>query len=287
MSDFARQLLERSRGTGPEPLRPRLPQVFEPVAAPDAPLDLEQVEERDAEAPRQPAPAPPPAYPVGQPPLPTLPSIAPARPSGRDASPPRPAPSSEPMPAGRSVDRDDGPQRDVRATDGDASANQSRPIEPRPSAEPPVRAGRPSRPPEKAEPEPDRQDADARDAERARAPDAPPKEPAESPTRTARRAIPQPPQLEPPPPVLAPAAEQPREAPMELPRRGRREPVVAQLAPTQLSQRADSSPGPVQVTIGRVEVRAVFAPPAAEPAPAPPAAMVSLDDYLEQRDTGG
>jgi hypothetical protein len=42
----------------------------------------------------------------------------------------------------------------------------------------------------------------------------------------------------------------------------------------------------VQVTIGRVEVRAVFAP-APEPAPAPPPApTMSLEDYLRGREAG-
>jgi hypothetical protein len=41
------------------------------------------------------------------------------------------------------------------------------------------------------------------------------------------------------------------------------------------------------VSIGRVDVRAVFEPPAREPAPAPSAApAVSLDEYLQRRDSG-
>lgn len=42
----------------------------------------------------------------------------------------------------------------------------------------------------------------------------------------------------------------------------------------------------VQVTIGRVDVRAVFAPPAQEPAKAGPTPAMSLEDYLRQRDGG-
>jgi hypothetical protein len=43
----------------------------------------------------------------------------------------------------------------------------------------------------------------------------------------------------------------------------------------------------VQVSIGRVDVRAVFAPPPASPPPQPRSAPVmSLDDYLKQRDGG-
>jgi hypothetical protein len=47
---------------------------------------------------------------------------------------------------------------------------------------------------------------------------------------------------------------------------------------------APSHPQTVQVTIGRVEVRAVFAPPPAAPPPPPPGPVMSLDDYLHQRD---
>jgi hypothetical protein len=41
----------------------------------------------------------------------------------------------------------------------------------------------------------------------------------------------------------------------------------------------------VQVNIGRVEVRATFAPPSAVRRPRPAPAL-SLDDYLKQRENG-
>jgi hypothetical protein len=42
----------------------------------------------------------------------------------------------------------------------------------------------------------------------------------------------------------------------------------------------------VQVTIGRVDVRAIFAPPAQEPQQPRSTPAMSLDDYLRQRDGG-
>jgi hypothetical protein len=44
----------------------------------------------------------------------------------------------------------------------------------------------------------------------------------------------------------------------------------------------------IRVTIGRIDVRAVFPPAAAAPAPArkTPAGALSLDDYLKQRSEG-
>jgi hypothetical protein len=66
-------------------------------------------------------------------------------------------------------------------------------------------------------------------------------------------------------------------APAAAPRRGA--PPAREPAPP--------APPPVQVSIGRVDVRAVFEPPAQEPAPAPSAEpAVSLDDYLQRRDAG-
>ncbi len=70
-------------------------------------------------------------------------------------------------------------------------------------------------------------------------------------------------------------------------RRRERELALAPPPRSPLGERADKAASPVQVSIGRVEVRAVFAPPPAEPAQPPPAAALSLDDYLEQRDAGG
>jgi hypothetical protein len=51
----------------------------------------------------------------------------------------------------------------------------------------------------------------------------------------------------------------------------------------------DASPLPViRVTIGRIEVRAVFPPAATPPTPArkPPAGTLSLEEYLKQRSEG-
>ncbi len=43
----------------------------------------------------------------------------------------------------------------------------------------------------------------------------------------------------------------------------------------------------VQVSIGRVEVRAVFAPPPSPSRRPSPSPALSLDDYLKQREKGG
>lgn len=57
-------------------------------------------------------------------------------------------------------------------------------------------------------------------------------------------------------------------------------------APRQVAEAPPAAPPTIQVTIGRIEVRAAPAPPAARPAtPAGPA--LSLDDYLRQRNRGG
>jgi len=75
-------------------------------------------------------------------------------------------------------------------------------------------------------------------------------------------------------------------------RPGRREDSSALRAPVALSPvvsprttSAPSAPPRIEVTIGRVEVRAVYAPPSPGPARKPPSLpTTSLDDYLKQRD---
>lgn len=58
------------------------------------------------------------------------------------------------------------------------------------------------------------------------------------------------------------------------------------IAPRQVAEAPPAAPPTIQVTIGRIEVRAAPAPPAARPAPAAGPAL-SLDDYLRQRNRGG
>jgi len=61
-----------------------------------------------------------------------------------------------------------------------------------------------------------------------------------------------------------------------------------QLPPSQTAQPASRPAPAIHVTIGRVEVRAHFASPPAPSAPPPrPTSVLSLDDYLKQRDGGG
>ncbi|WP_199746994.1 hypothetical protein, partial [Corallococcus sp. AB049A] len=53
-------------------------------------------------------------------------------------------------------------------------------------------------------------------------------------------------------------------------------------------QALESAPAPVvQVTIGRIEVRAVTPPAPARPAPARTSPSLSLDEYLRRRNGGG
>jgi hypothetical protein len=78
----------------------------------------------------------------------------------------------------------------------------------------------------------------------------------------------------------------PRTAPMERPV-ARVEPRAPAWTTRASGRRATPSPPTIQVTIGRVEVRAVQPP---SPAPAPPPAAeppaLTLDDYLVARDKG-
>lgn len=62
--------------------------------------------------------------------------------------------------------------------------------------------------------------------------------------------------------------------------------VERRSAPRQVAEAPPAAPPTIQVTIGRIEVRAAPAPPAAGPAPAARPAL-SLDDYLRQRNQGG
>ena len=66
-------------------------------------------------------------------------------------------------------------------------------------------------------------------------------------------------------------------------------PLVAQESGTPVRPRAaeNESSHTVQVTIGRVEVRAIFTPSAPQPPRPRPVPTLSLDEYLKQRDGGG
>lgn len=66
--------------------------------------------------------------------------------------------------------------------------------------------------------------------------------------------------------------------------------VLARSQSAEVARRAQTAapaPAPVQITIGRVEVRAASGAPERAPRPTGPAApRLSLDDYLRQRNTG-
>jgi len=262
---FLRRLAERSLGAGPEPVQPRLPLVFEgPVE--DVPLELErheEVEARPAERREPPRPVSPAPEVEAAPPEP--PRAEPAAPS-----PPPPAPVVRP-------------------------AAEAPPAEPPPIVPPArVEPSTPPAPPPRAPVVPPA----------AEAPPAPPTPPAPppsaAPAEPATAATPRAPAPPPAPPTPAPVVarvvgDEPRASREEVrpPRRDGAavEPVIGaqvQLGAPPAPIAVPRAPGPpsVEVSIGRVEVRAVFAPPEAEPAPPPAAPTVSLDDYLRARDGG-
>jgi hypothetical protein len=63
-----------------------------------------------------------------------------------------------------------------------------------------------------------------------------------------------------------------------------REPVRISPAISPRTASTPTAPPRIEVNIGRVEVRAVYAPPSPSPARKPASPPVSLDDYLKQRD---
>jgi hypothetical protein len=104
---------------------------------------------------------------------------------------------------------------------------------------------------------------------------------------TADRAARQEPPALPPPrlPVTAPLPENPalRVVPAPLRPAGAAD---ARRRPREEIAAKTSEPPRVQVTIGRIEIRAVSAPPPPQPRPAPRAPSMSLDEYLANRDKG-
>ncbi|BBL72824.1 hypothetical protein [Methylogaea oryzae] len=79
------------------------------------------------------------------------------------------------------------------------------------------------------------------------------------------------------PPPFAPSPPQPRRAALSSPQRRQSPP----------ERPAASAPPTIQVTIGRVEIRATAGKPAAAPTARPAAPKLSLEDYLKSRSGGG
>jgi hypothetical protein len=278
MSGFLQRLAERSRPGAPEALRPV---VAEPFLAPEGPLELERVEERDVRPAQPPAsPAPQAPAPPARPAAPREPSAAPEAPArpplpareegpaqtaaGKGGEPPAALPSELPRRAAEAsstFDRYTTKTRTSPRADAPAEATPSLPVVRHEAGKPPEETAPPARPAPK-QPEP---------APREPAPEAP------IVVRTVHRPEPEPPPRE---PRAAAGVEGAPAAPAAAPR--------PQPGPRPARRAAASpAPPPVEVSIGRVDVRAVFEPPAQEPAPAPSAApAVSLDEYLQRRDAG-
>jgi hypothetical protein len=283
MNNFLQHLVDRSLGAETQQIRPLLPGLFEPITGAEPGLVelLPEQGTKEEPRPRHLTPpveavretAPPAATPL-QPTLraeerPVTPPLAP-RPepqiSDRQAIEPSGAGQlKERAPAAQPAERDEPPQPEGWI--------ESRPAPERPPDREPTPRHVPK--PELLRPAPDRA-AVQRQPEESR--------PALLDLRRDR--------------------ERPRAAPIEPVMRLRRnEPEIARdggdiipaaeppsSAHSTQSNRAPAEQPPiprVQVSIGRVEVRAVFAPPPVTPPARPqPGPSMSLDDYLKQRDGG-
>jgi hypothetical protein len=248
MNRYLRHLVERGTGIGPEPIRPRLPTMFEPIDAEPLPvIEEKMIRSEDPPSPRQPVRERPPE--AVRPPADVLPPRA--APPRRDEPPVRARIVEPPLPAADPPLSPTGPA-DIRQEPA------------RPESPPVPVIGRPQR------------------------------STVDGPAPPARDRRPDSAATPPPVPAVAPAVPTavhvvadplPQRAPSEPDRRGRTVAGGERSVRTQLSR--SSAPEPrIQVRIGRVEVRAVFAPPEAAAASLPPdrAPLLSLDEYLKQRD---
>ena len=282
MSDFLSRLAERSTGTPPA-LRPRVPSTFEPWPAVDPGSEM-------------PTPAAPPsaAQPAraGAPP-----PVATARPT-RELRSASVAPSRTAWPP-TPADAPDGDDRPLEATTSRTHSPAPAPLAPAlsaaatgPGADAPPRTvpapasrhGAPDHSPEPAGPARQTRAAAASSRQARRQASAPP-----APERAAPAAAPA--------PVAArAAAHAPRDEDAVAPSREAASPSADRPAgvvgrrrsgPASTPGRAGEGTLTVEVTIGRVEVRAAPAPPphaARRPAPGP---RVTLDEYLAERTQAG
>jgi hypothetical protein len=279
MNSFLRHLVERSVSAGPELVRPRLPGPFElglgAGARPHEPLPEQEAEE---------------VWPHHAPPRPEVDGGTPASravtprtlPGGEERPAPLPVASRvEPqLPKRTPIERTgEGEQesrpRVVRQEVGEARPEPLVRVEPRPVFEA----------------APERLPARGRDPEPPSAPPAasrpavPPPQPelraqrSEAPRESERqRAV-----------TIEPYVRPRQESPATGPPASEIVPAVSPLAAPPTSRTpAEQLPIPrVQVSIGRVEVRAVFAPAPVAPLLRPrPGPAMSLDEYLKQRDGG-
>jgi len=276
MNAFLAGLVDRAQGRAPVlERRPRA--LFEPQRPEPAARIEEIAQDTSADEPRVAAAASHAAHPSLERPIdrPLLPAVAPlARPVGREPAPARhesmPARPAllavEPLPASRrgSASTDDDAPRSPRRSSTPEARDTSR--EPAPRRAETANAALPTAPvrPRSAE-------ATAREPRPREA--STPASPAVTTVQhvhhhhaaspAAARAT---------TPVVCPAVLLAKAAQSPPPRR---EPAAA-----------PASPPPVQITIGRVEVRAVHAPAERARSAAPAAPRLSLDDYLRRRSGG-
>jgi hypothetical protein len=242
VNDFLGRLAERSLGVG-QIVRPRVAPLFAP-----RPLVVEEVREVESEAPPPPRPRPPVAEPEAEPA-----AAVPAR--VEHAPPPVVSPvveASETEPHVREVER----VEDVHEIVVERVVAGTEPV-------PPVAVGTAPEGPRPAvqEPEPVEPSRGLRP------------EPTPRPTRTVERRPPARTVVRAAEP--APSPPEPHESWLEPPPATLDRPL-ASLAPP------PTEPPVVRVTIGRVDVRAVLPPPAAERTPPKRAPRLTLEEYLRE-----
>lgn len=315
MNNFLQLLVDRSLGAETQQIRPRLPGLFEPITGAEPGLVelLPEQETKEEPRPRRLTPpveavretAPPAATPL-QPTLraeehpvalPLAPKPEPQISDRQAIEPPGAGQLKERAPAAQPAERDEPPQPEGWI--------ESRPAPERPPDREPTPRHVPK--PELLRPAPDRTVIRPQPEESRSALPNLPRDPKPELLRPAPdRAVVRPQSEESRSALLhlPPDHERHRVAPIEPVMRLRRdEPEIARdggdiipaaeppaSAPSTQSNRAPVEQPPiprVQVSIGRVEVRAVFAPPPVTPPARPqPGPSMSLDDYLKQRDGG-
>jgi hypothetical protein len=283
MNNFLQQLVDRSLSAEPLPIRPWLPGPFEPVTGAGPGL-VESPPEQEIEEETRPR------------------RVAPQVEAHRETEAPG-AMLSQPRPKA-----EEHPTAIILAPKPEPQISNRRAIEPavegrleeRPSAAQPAERGEPPQPEGRIEYRP----APERPPDRDPTPRHEPRPELLRPAPARAVVRPQPEESRPALLDLPRDRERPRAAPIEPVIRLRRdEPEIAKdggdiisaveppsSPPSTQSNRAPAEQPPiprVQVSIGRVEVRAVFAPPpVTPPARQQPGPGMSLDDYLKQRDGG-
>ena len=270
MSDFLSTLLARARGEAPGespaiPIRPRPLARFEPPSSAgwDA---LSFGAESSAAEPSPPSP--------GNPPLPLTPpeSRSPTHVTPADhASDPRPLTAPTAMPHAPRPAAHDRQQPDPAArppAELSPAPPATPPLTPQQPPAPPAGEGaRPSRPPIEPSPAEEPRAASLRvqpaltiihESERHVGPTAPTSEPTDKLPAHLEPALP-------------------------APRAGRLEPALPAVPEAPVQSPAATPEPVINVTIGRVEIRAAAVAPAPERKPRPEPPVLSLDDYLRRR----